>query len=297
MLVHYRTRHSPKSFKKMSSVVGYIVSFIFLIESLVICIGNALTIFVFWNHRFSLRRSSYLLLNLAVSDLMVGVTKPIAMATKSVPYGLFKPKTPTFADNYIGKIFTCLNVLFSCISVICLSVIALERAFALLRPFVHRTTSSNVYFCTIAFTWLAGSFMAVVYALPAFTLLDFIYTAVVLSFFTALCLLTVCATYIVIRFRFQEFKSMRNPSQIMERSVKLSKTLFVVIGVSLLFWLPGTVFYSINQFCSECIPQEVVYVGTALHLANSLVNPIVYSFRMPMFKSTLRRLLKRNQAN
>ena len=42
-----------------------------ILESVIIIVGNAFTIFVFWKHRNRLKRTSFLLINLAVSDLLV----------------------------------------------------------------------------------------------------------------------------------------------------------------------------------------------------------------------------------
>ena len=82
----------------------------------------------------------------------------------------------------------------------------------------------------------------------------------------------------------------------MERNVKLSKTVFLVILLSFACWVPAVVLYVIRDvFCKECIPAEVVLMGIVLHFGNSLVNPIAYICRLSIFKKTLKRLLKRRQ--
>ena len=45
----------------------------FSLESLAIIVGNTISIVVFWKQRSSLKRTCYLLINLSVADLMVGV--------------------------------------------------------------------------------------------------------------------------------------------------------------------------------------------------------------------------------
>lgn len=54
---------------------------IFITEAKVIIIGNAFTIFVFWTRRAHLKRTCFLLISLAVADLLVGVTEPIVLTT------------------------------------------------------------------------------------------------------------------------------------------------------------------------------------------------------------------------
>lgn len=46
---------------------------VFSLESLAIIVGNTISIVVFWKQRSTLKRTSYLLINLSVADLMVGV--------------------------------------------------------------------------------------------------------------------------------------------------------------------------------------------------------------------------------
>lgn len=194
--------------------------FSFLSESLIISTGNILTIFVFWSQRFTLRRSSYLLLNLSVADLLVGVAKPISLAMKTFP-AVQQVKTLTFDDIYIGYLSASFNILFSFSSVICLSVISLERAFAMFRPFLHRTTSTKVYLYSIAFIWLAATCVTVIYALPAFKVINTMHSTLALNAVGLLYLVVICMTSIMLRFRLKT----RESNQIMQRNIKLSKTL------------------------------------------------------------------------
>ena len=43
--------------------------------------------------------------------------------------------------------------------------------------------------------------------------------------------------------------------------------------------------------CSGCFSKHVLYSFYIFHLGNSLVNPVIYSFRFPMFRETLRKML------
>ncbi len=279
----------------MSRTVLILFCFPISTEILIVCIGNALTIFVFWSQRSSLRRSCYLLLNLSIADLLVGVANPISFFMKTIP-SVQQVKTLTFDDISIGYLLASINILCSFSSVICLSVISLERAFAMFRPFLHRTTSTKVYLCSIAFIWLSAACVTVVYALPALRVLSTMHSTMALNAVALLCLMVVCTTSIMLRFRLQTREI--HQSRIMQQNIKLSKTLFVVIGLSFAFWLPGIVVNSVMVFCFECVPLELMMIGIALLLGNSIVNPVVYSCRMPMFKTALKRLLKRRrQAN
>ena len=74
-----------------------------------------------------------------------------------------------------------------------------------------------------------------------------------------------------------------------ERNLRLSRTLFIVVAVSLAFWLPGFVAYVLREFCWECISPPIASTVNVLRLANSMVNPFVYSFRMPIFKDAFKK--------
>ena len=75
-------------------------------------------------------------------------------------------------------------------------------------------------------------------------------------------------------------------------NVKLSETLFVVIGLSFAFWLPAITMYTVMALCVERASEILLRITTVLLFANSLVNPIVYSYRMPMFKAAMKKLFK-----
>ena len=52
---------------------------IFALEIAVIVIGNVYTIFIFWTLRLRLKRTCFLLINLAVADLHVGIAEGVAL--------------------------------------------------------------------------------------------------------------------------------------------------------------------------------------------------------------------------
>ena len=81
-----------------------------------------------------------------------------------------------------------------------------------------------------------------------------------------------------------------------KRNAKLSRTLFVMITASLLFWVPSLVVYSTNVLCSKCVPLLVFQIFNLFRLANSLVNPIIYSFRIGMFRKTFKRVKLHKQS-
>ena len=53
-------------------------------KSLIIIVGNIVTIFTFWKHHNKLKRTSLLLINF-IADLLVGFTELISIGTYELP--------------------------------------------------------------------------------------------------------------------------------------------------------------------------------------------------------------------
>ena len=268
-------------------------SVIISIETLIICVGNAFVIFVFWTqYTGSRRRASYLLISLAVADFLIGVITIPVFITNSVPSLMRKERSD------VGGYIAAFVILFSTASVVSLATLSVERTAAVLWPLAHRTSSDRVYVYCIAFIWMTSMSVFIIYILPFFKVWPLEYAVVVVNIVLVISILTTCLTYITIRANLKRSPQIFNSGerQNVERNVKLSKTVFLVVALSFGCWVPAVIFYVISEaFCKECIPAEVVLVGSVLHFANSLVNPIAYTCRLSIFKKTLSRLLKRRQ--
>ena len=128
-----------------------VVLFAAILESLIIIVGNIFTIFVFWKHRYRLKRTFFLLINLAVADLLVGFTELIALGPSDIAGHL---EETSFNSAPKANISTAFQVTFSLASVFFLALISLERAYALIWPLRHRVwkpisivVNSILYLC------------------------------------------------------------------------------------------------------------------------------------------------------
>ena len=275
----------------MSTVVFILFCVLLSAETILVCLGNTFAIFVFWKNRRTLQPAYYLLINLAVADLLVGLLEIIHLGTQSQPFLFTNAYLSEEIIFHYSYILSSLQILFSFSSVLCLAVISLERVYAVVWPLRHRTVNGRVYFGSIAFIWAAGIGTAVLYLLPFVHVLGPVYVEVAFSITALSSLCAVCTSYVIIRNRLKrplptfENQSRRN----IERNIKLSTTLLIVIGLSLVCWTPAALLYPINYAYQNCIPQIVLLLTVALHLGNSIVNPVVYSYRMSMFKKELKR--------
>ncbi len=167
---------------------------IFAVEAAAIITGNMFTIFVFWNQRTHLKRTYFLLINLAVADLLVGTTEPIVLGTEKIP----RMKAVRIEDVHeIRNPSSAFQLLGSSTSVIFLALISLERAHAVLRPFRHRVINTRIYICAIVIAWTAGLCIAGTYLLAMYDQeVDRVYSFVAIHSFLFMCVLLICASYL-----------------------------------------------------------------------------------------------------
>ena len=277
----------------MSNAAVTVILSAAVFESLIIIVGNIFTIFVFWKHRNKLKRTYLLLINLAIADLLTGLTEPIALGTFDIPQHLYGPSINSINIGG-GNISNAFQSTFSFASVFFLVLISLERSFALIWPLHHRATSIKSYIYSVTFAWLTGISVGVLSMLALFGILDFVYWSFAFGSTMILCLITVCFSYLAIRKRLNRkdpvINAAHNRQNAPEQKAKLSRTLFVVISTSLLFWLPGIIVYCTYFFCSGCVSSFLFHIFNIFRLANSVVNPIIYSFRIPMFRKTFKQM-------
>ena len=268
-----------------------VIQFAAILESLIIIVGNIFTIFVFWKHRNRLKRTSFLLINLAVADLLVGFTEPIALGALNIPGNFEEGNSISAHDKYISMAF---QVTFSFASAFFLTLISLERAYALIWPLRHRVASKRGYIYSAASIWVTAIFVGALSLLAVYDILDFAYWILAFGCLIVLCVVTICVSYLAIRTRLKcrvpVIDGAHNRQNEQQQNAKLSRTLFIAITASFFFWIPGIVVSCTYYLCLKCVPFLVVHIFHVFHLANSLVNPIIYSFRIPVFKETFKRV-------
>ena len=299
-IFRYRKRKDPKAKTKitgtdMSTDTTFII--IYVLETVCIIIGNLFTIFVFWKQRLHQKRTCFLLMNLAVADLLVGISELIGSSTMKFDKMTAIPGKEKKARSSLSA----LPLFASSTSVFFLALIALERAYAVLCPIRHRAATTKAYIYGVVFIWLVGLCIAGLSLLPKYyKKMEGRYVTLSIHICLFIALLVICASYIKIRNRLRgrtsaEIGLQHNRST--EQDLRLSRTMFVVIAASLVLWLPAFVVYTVREFWPQRVSPPVHWFVKSLHLANSMVNPFVYTFRMPIFKEALKKLWRRRRQN
>ena len=271
----------------MLYAVAILFIVIFALEAATIIIGNVFTIFVFKTQSaLHLKRTYLLLINLAVADLLVGVGEVAVLVVHRLPRTGIRTLTVWWSFQSFGL----------CVSVMFLAVLSLERVYAVFWPLRHRIASARAYIISIAIVWVIVlcirglSFLAVYHAD-----VDTVYAITPANFLLFISLVIICASNLSIRSRLYATKPDLQDGQrrsTRDQNIRLSKTFYIVVAVSLIFWLPSFVMYTINTFW-PCFSPTLLWFGQVLQLAYSMVNPFVYSFRMKIFKDALKKCLKK----
>ena len=276
-------------FSSASQCIPWLV--VLIIECLAIVILNIITIVVFVKKKRQLqRRSTYLIIHLAIVDLLVGaVSGPLQIEIGMSQFcPLWNYRRKTTWSLHISFAFVHL---FSFTSLTNLIAISLERLHATFCPLRHRFVSKWVYRAIIIVIWL----IPIVREAAQIFLWEIGYFEVINAYlylpFYAVSLLVICVSYIliIIKARCSRHPKFHSRSR---RERKLTGTALIVSLVSSLCFLPAIIYlaylgFSFTYFMNFHINMAVVI----LFLANSLVNPIIYALRMPGFREGLLQLV------
>ena len=250
---------------------------VFGLLAVLIILGNFFTIRVFHRQR-SRKRSYFLLISLAVADLMVGLFAIPIFIISSTEYSYLRWLVPTSFDAFTGLT-----------SIYTLAVISLERMFATVCPLRHRTLTSRNYICAVAIPWVtAAVFIAVLNLYFNGIMKDPSYNFPALLFQTT-PLLTICVAYFSIWIKRKYTKGIRNHRA--ARESKLANTLFLVTGASLLTWTPFQMINYLSYIAGLQVSWTLLYLSKILQFSNSLVNVVIYPLRIPEFKRTLKNVI------
>ena len=258
------------------------------IECLAIVILNITTITVFVKQRQLQRKSTYLIIHLAIADLLVG-----AISGPMQVYAIIAECYGKIWDITFSRISLAIRPFFLFASLVNLAFISLERVHATYRPFKHRLIKKWLYGLVIAFIYLSTICKGTIGIVTDWPInVIWVYC----SYFILLVLVCLCYISIYIKVRCSHQHQLHGAAGLRER--KLTSTSFLVTSASLLTFLPLTIWESMIFLHVMSIPNWSTYLqigGTilTLFLANSLINPILYAVRMPEFRVGISKLIYR----
>ena len=264
---------------------------------------NLLLIILFVKNSNLRTRAMYLVINLTVVDMFVGGSVTFAIVLLFLLYGCEAENVFLISPEWSIVVLLMAELWFSLTSVAGIAVISLERMHATFRPFRHHNIKKWAYGITIAGVWILTAMTLI--PLPLISLYGNLHQQWQLVFplyfrlsYCCLCLFVICVSYTSIALKF--WCGTRPPSHgAANRQRKLTVTLFIMTIVSLLLWLPYVVYtfvpYSVLDRLSFLTYLRLRLSFSLLYRTNSLVNPIIYTIRMPAFRRALLILFKRRE--
>ncbi|XP_006895793.1 PREDICTED: adenosine receptor A3 [Elephantulus edwardii] len=264
-------------------------------------IGNVLVIWVVKLNPSLHTTTFYFIVSLALADIAVGVlVMPLAIV---ISLGI--------TTHFYNCLFmTCLLLIFTHASIMSLLAIAVDRYLRVkLTVRYKRVTTQRRIWLALGLCWLV-SFLVGLTPLFGWNMkliteyrnatyipcqfysvmrMDYM---VYFSFFTWILipLIVMCAIYFdifyIIRNKLnQNFSGFKETGSFYGREFKTAKSLFLVLSLFAVSWLPLSIINCITYFHGD-VPQVVVYLGILLSHANSMMNPIIYAYKIKKFKET-----------
>lgn len=251
-------------------------SILFFLEALVILVGNVVTLRIFLKQKFLINKSCFLLVNLTIADLLVGLSSTVLWFIRGDRYG-----------GDVNRLIFQISLLIPIASLSSLAIISIERAVAVFMPFRHRVADNRHYFVAVGLSWVFIVVPLILVPLVKHKKSNDAVNFSVILFL--LIILTACYLSIYIKMKFFPIIEQSRNSQ---NQFKLSKTLFLTTVVSVMAWFPFATVQCYISFCDYACRKDIPVICFKLtlvaQLSNSFLNLIVYSFRLPEFRKELK---------
>ena len=272
-------------------------------------VGNTLVILIIVKNRSMKTPMNYLLLNLAVADIIVG----IFFAPRLLFISLFTHPTGT-RGNFLCKMVTGMNVTWvaSLASAFTLVSVAVERFYAVVYPMSvrHKVTNRKLKFIVPA-CWI----LATLHTIPSFMSSSFddriklcrevypeYWQYVSYWFFWVLgagiipvSVMTVLYTRVIHSLWCKDTNNAPRLAVINARKRITQKSITVSIIYAICIF-PTHVLYFVSIFYPKTFSDNDLYFKTTYCLLalNSSVNPFVYTFQCTAFRRNLKKLVSCN---
>ncbi|XP_031230952.1 adenosine receptor A3 [Mastomys coucha] len=265
-------------------------------------VGNMLVIWVVKLNPTLRTTTFYFIVSLALADIAVGVLViPLAIA---VSLGVEM-------HFYACLFMSCVLLIFTHASIMSLLAIAVDRYLRVKLTVRYRTvTTQRRIWSFLGLCWLVSFLVGLtpmfgwnrrvtLEGSPNSTTLLCRFRSVVgldymvfFSFVTWILipLVVMCVIYLdifyIIRHKLsQNLSGFRETRAFYGREFKTAKSLFLVLFLFALCWLPLSIINFVSYFNVE-IPKVAMCLGILLSHANSMMNPIVYACKIKKFKET-----------
>ena len=262
--------------------------------------GNLLIILsVLLDPNKNLRRTPYILLilNLAITDLIVGVmVEPLSMYTHwNEAHGL--PINNSWLSQFVY--FMCCTA-----SLLSLAILTIDRYLAITSPLWYRAnmTNARVLQGSIAIWVLSFSSSFLLFAI-GFVTYAFVFANLTLFCTVFILVFSYIRVFLAVKQKVRELNNLHQGdserSKAQERNMmwekRLTKTHMVMLLAFLACYGPACIMIYLMNLCSSC-SCEVIHWLRDMHFVlitlNSVINPFVYALRLVVFREAFHRFLR-----
>ncbi|XP_051500418.1 trace amine-associated receptor 1-like [Myxocyprinus asiaticus] len=278
------------------------------VSSIVTFIGNLLVIITVIHFKQLHTPTNYLILSLAVADLLVGgVVMPPSM--------LRSVETCWYLGDLFCKIHSSLDVTLCTASILNLCIISLERYYAICYPLqYHSKMTSTTTLVMIIICWTVSTtlgFGMIFLELNILGIEDFYFENIDCdgscmvfqsksgaAVFSLICFyiptFVMLSVYLKILHTAQrQVQAIQSTNSQLKKEGKATKTLAIIMGVFLSFWIPFFLCNLIDPFIGYSVPPLLFDLFLWVGYYNSTCNPIVYAFFYSWFRHAFKVILSK----
>ncbi|XP_041662994.1 trace amine-associated receptor 1-like [Cheilinus undulatus] len=259
--------------------------------------------------------TNYLILSLALSDLLLGVFVMFPTMIRLV-------ESCWYFGDFLCNVCLSSSITLGTASIINLSFIAVDRYYAVCHPLLYRTRiSTNVVLIMIFICWTVSpilGFGIIFLKINILGIEEFYYnhfvcegqctaihgklsstvSSIVSFYLPAVILLGVYLKIFLVAQR--QFKSIKNAGCVSsvktsnKSQTKATKTLAIVMGAFLSCWTPFFVCVITNPFIGNSVSPVLFETLAWLGFLNSAMNPIIYAFFYSWFRKAFQLITSGN---
>ncbi|XP_029205823.2 lysophosphatidic acid receptor 1-like [Acropora millepora] len=254
-------------------------------EAVAIVMLNALTAIIYLKERSLRKPSIYLVINLAIADTLIGGLLILHVWFLGSDCNFWTSDLNELSDLVIIALFR----FFPLASATNLAAISLERTHATFRPFAHRVVKKKIFGAAVVAVWIIAGLTSAISVFNVY--LDCVLESSHFFYISYLSIYSLCLFLILVSYTSIAIRIMRRNQPhhhgARNRERELTKTLFIATVTSILLTLPYVICWFLAL--THPIPTNSTWFQLSeffnfLFSANSLVNPVLYTFRVPEFK-------------
>lgn len=285
-------------FTNSPSIICVLLYIFLAILSVVTVCGNMLVILSVICFKQLQSPTNYLIISLALADLLVGIlVYPLSMA--------FSLSSCLYHEELVCKIRASFDISLSSCSILHLCCISIDRYYAVCRPLMYESKITNsVVVVMILICWVVSVLIGISILIGGLNdeqceegcFIDVLLentVGPVLSFYlpVVIMLCIYLKIFLVAQRHVRSIQSTAALADVSKMQRKATKTLAIVLGAFLLCWTPFFLCVTVWPFSPLSIPVSAIETLNWFTLANSMLNPFIYAFFYSRFRVAFKTII------